>query len=217
MTQPPFARPGDAYPAPDANPAPDAYAAPGSYSLPPAEAPASSAGAAWPAPGVAPIWAPPAGPVAAAGQRAPRRGVLVALAAGAGVVVGALAAGIITTTLFAAGAEDIGRGMGDELGPRIGSAAGEQFAQSVQGVFGSGITSEDVASGPVEQFPAIEPGSLGPDPVLNAYADSCFDGDMQACDDLYFESPPLSDYEQYAGTCGGRVKQFVVSACTDLG
>ena len=69
---------------------------------------------------------------------------------------------------------------------------------------------------PAEEFPAVPPGDLGPDPVLDEYADACFAGDFQACDDLLYESPPLSEYEEYAGTCGGRVKAYDVATCTDL-
>ena len=39
---------------------------------------------------------------------------------------------------------------------------------------------------------------------LNQYAQSCYDGDMQACDDLYNESEVDSPYETYGGTCAGR-------------
>jgi hypothetical protein len=56
----------------------------------------------------------------------------------------------------------------------------------------------------------------GPDPVLDAYAQACFEGDYQACDDLFFESPPLSDYEEYGGSCGGRIKANSVMACSEL-
>jgi hypothetical protein len=52
--------------------------------------------------------------------------------------------------------------------------------------------------------------------VLDAYAGSCFDGELQACDDLFYESPPMSAYEEYGVTCGGRVKQFAVMSRTDL-
>ena len=39
---------------------------------------------------------------------------------------------------------------------------------------------------------------------------------LQACDDLMYASPPLSDYEEYASTCGGRVEEFSVPVCTEL-
>ena len=75
---------------------------------------------------------------------------------------------------------------------------------------------EEGLLGPVEEFPAVSPGDLGPDPVLDEYADACFAGEFQACDDLMYESPPLSEYEEYGLTCGGRVKPYDVMACTDL-
>jgi hypothetical protein len=62
----------------------------------------------------------------------------------------------------------------------------------------------------------VPPQGLGPDPVLDGYAQQCFAGDFQACDDLFFESPPLSAYEEYASTCGGRVKIYTVPYCTEL-
>jgi hypothetical protein len=49
--------------------------------------------------------------------------------------------------------------------------------------------------------------------VLNASADSCFAGELQACDELSFESPPMS---AYARTGGGGVTQYAVISCTDL-
>ena len=49
-----------------------------------------------------------------------------------------------------------------------------------------------------------EPEGLGDDPELDEYAEECYDGDMEACDDLYKESPQSSAYELYGGTCAGR-------------
>jgi hypothetical protein len=168
----------------------------------------------WPAPTWAPAWdvhAPgahavpaPSGPSAKTGRGA----VVLALVAGGGALVGAVVAGLLVAVLFAASAQDIGRGMGAE------------FSQSVEGLLGvpaEGVwSSEYSGAGPVQEYPATAPGELGPDPVLDAYADGCFEGDLQACDDLLYESPPMSDYEEYAGTCGGRVKQFAVMSCTEL-
>ena len=79
-----------------------------------------------------------------------------------------------------------------------------------------GVGSAEEPLPPVEQFPAVPPGDLGSDPTLDEYADACFAGDFQACDDLLYESPPLSEYEEYGGTCGGRVKPYDVATCTDL-
>jgi hypothetical protein len=159
--------------------------------------------------GRAPTWEQPAPvpPFPAPVQPTRNRGLVIALVAAGGALVGAVVAGLLVAVLFTAAAQDIGSGMGEE------------FSQSLEGGFGmmpEDVWSSQYGSGPVEEFPATPPGTLGPDPVLSAYANSCFDGEMQACDDLYYESPPMSKYEEYAVTCGGRVKQFAVMACTDL-
>jgi hypothetical protein len=206
--------------------------------------PAQDAGAvvgpAWgpPPPVWAPAWEPPptggplpagfAHPSAASSSSGPPAGtvqrsrgnnpLILALVAVAALLAGAAGAGLLATALFVSGAENIGREMAEEMGPRIGAAMGEEVTASMEDAMdafmGEGMYSEPV--GPVEQFPATEPGDLGPDPVLDDYADSCFDGDLQACDNLYYEAPPMSDYEEYAGTCGGRVKLYAVMSCIDL-
>jgi hypothetical protein len=65
---------------------------------------------------------------------------------------------------------------------------------------------EDGGSGGDSSLPAAtsEPEGLGEDPDLDEYAEECFDGDMESCDDLYRESPRSSAYELYGGTCAGR-------------
>ena len=72
------------------------------------------------------------------------------------------------------------------------------------------------SAGPRTLGAALPPGDLGSDPTLDEHADACFAGDFQACDDLVYESVPLSEYEEYGGTCGGRVKPYDVATCTDL-
>lgn len=47
-------------------------------------------------------------------------------------------------------------------------------------------------------------GSYGDDPRLDDLWDACADGDGQACDTLYMESPAGSEYEEFGDTCGGR-------------
>jgi hypothetical protein len=47
-------------------------------------------------------------------------------------------------------------------------------------------------------------GTYGSDPELDALYDDCKDGDYQACDDLYNQSPSGSEYEDFADTCGDR-------------
>jgi hypothetical protein len=39
---------------------------------------------------------------------------------------------------------------------------------------------------------------------LSGERDACEAGDMEACDDLYWESPVGSDDERFGDTCGGR-------------
>jgi hypothetical protein len=50
----------------------------------------------------------------------------------------------------------------------------------------------------------MPPAGLGDDPVLDQYAQSCYDGNMGACDTLYDDSEVGSTYETYGGTCAGR-------------
>lgn len=54
--------------------------------------------------------------------------------------------------------------------------------------------------------PGEDPGDLGDDPALDDLTQRCFEGEMQACDQLYFQSPLGSDYETYGATCGGRTE-----------
>jgi hypothetical protein len=75
----------------------------------------------------------------------------------------------------------------------------------------------DVGSLPaVPTMAPSDPAGLGDDPGMDGYAQRCHDGTMSACDDLYQVSPPMSDYEHYGMTCGGRVKPFDVYYCTEL-
>ncbi len=61
----------------------------------------------------------------------------------------------------------------------------------------------------VEQFgtcvtgPDDRPESYGDDPFLDRLYDDCADGDLDACDSLYFSAPIDSDYELFGQTCGG--------------
>jgi hypothetical protein len=64
--------------------------------------------------------------------------------------------------------------------------------------------------------PPSDPAGLGDDHELDAYAQQCHDGNLQVCDHLLDLAPSGSGYEQYGMTCGGRVKAFEVSTCTDL-
>lgn len=106
------------------------------------------------------------------------------------VTGGAVAAAVLAVVVVLAGLR-VGRDAGDSLG---GAAAAA-----------------------VTTSPPVAATGLGHDPGLDAYAQQCHDGVMSACDDLGARSPRGSTYEQYGLTCGGRVKSFDISACTDLG
>lgn len=71
------------------------------------------------------------------------------------------------------------------------------------------LTSSAVA--PIMVPQASEPNTIGDDQVLDQLALNCYDGDFDACDQLYEVSPVGSDYEWYGGTCGG-----ILDGITDL-
>ena len=54
-----------------------------------------------------------------------------------------------------------------------------------------------------DQLPEMGEGS---DERLELLYDQCAEGDGQACDDLFFESPAGSEYEEFGDTCGGRTE-----------
>jgi hypothetical protein len=73
------------------------------------------------------------------------------------------------------------------------------------GAASSDSSSEGAPSGSEHIPPAtVTPDGLGNDPELDQLAQDCYDGEMQACDDLYqvAELDPL--YRIYGGTCAGR-------------
>jgi hypothetical protein len=158
-------------------------------------------------------WAPPvpASPPAPAAPVRSRGPLSLAAVALVGVVAGSVAATLLVTAVFVGSAKDIGREMGQSMGEEMNRSMEDAYLSMEESfAWGGGmpVAPEDVA----EPVPPV----TGPDPVLNAYAQACFEGDYQSCDDLYFESPPLSDYEEYGSTCAGRVKIMSVMACTDL-
>jgi hypothetical protein len=140
------------------------------------------------------LTAPVLSPDAAAPEQRCRRRLLLAIVVIAGVLVGAVASGILVTTAVRSAAEGMSEGIG---------SVRQTLAHQT-----------DAAA--VDRSAAIAPGDLGKDPALDAAAQSCFAGDLQACDDLGSASPPRSDYAHYAATCGGRVEPDSVSACIDL-
>lgn len=84
---------------------------------------------------------------------------------------------------------------------RYGSTCGDRNEETSGGCTVQ-YAGEDTAAG--DTPPGEAPGDLGDDPALDDLAQRCFEGEMQACDHLYFQSPRGSDHETYGATCGGR-------------
>jgi hypothetical protein len=133
-------------------------------------------------------WGPPGGP----GGPPPRtnRNTLIALVAGAVLVVAVLGAGLVV--LLRAG----------DATPE--AATSSEFSRAAEG---SAPAGERGMPGP-----AVTPDGLGDDPYLDELAQGCYQGDMASCDDLYEQAELDSLYALYGGTCAGR--QDVVDADT---
>ncbi len=75
-----------------------------------------------------------------------------------------------------------------------------------------GGRNEEVDGSCVERY---QPGAESPATAdLDALAESCFDGELDACDDLYSNSPVDSAHETYGSTCGGRNEE-VDGSCVE--
>ena len=73
----------------------------------------------------------------------------------------------------------------------------------------TGAQPTTVVAVPANIPPATQqPTGLGTDATLDAMAQSCFAGDMSACDNLFFAAPVNSAYEAYGDTCAGRQPPF---------
>ena len=73
----------------------------------------------------------------------------------------------------------------------------------------------DVEAGSPEPPPLDDP-QIDDDPMLETYAEDCYDGDMAACDDLYWSTDIGSDLEEYAISCGGRLPDgFYGGSCEE--
>jgi serine/threonine protein kinase len=57
------------------------------------------------------------------------------------------------------------------------------------------------------------PFATGDDPALDELAVDCSEGDMEACDDLYVQSPVDTNYEDYGNSCGGRLPDGAAGSC----
>ncbi len=64
--------------------------------------------------------------------------------------------------------------------------------------------------------PTQQPTGLGTDGAMDLLANACFNGTMQACDDLYAQSPAGSAYETFGDTCAGRQPAATGRFCSDV-
>lgn len=74
------------------------------------------------------------------------------------------------------------------------------------------------APGNLSDDPELADSSAGEIAQFESLADDCFEGDLAACDNLFFQTPLGSDFEAYGTTCGGRLEDEVSGGCeTRLG
>lgn len=66
--------------------------------------------------------------------------------------------------------------------------------------------------GDVTGTPEGRGNSYGDDAALDELYDGCEGGDLAACDELYWDSPIGSEYEDFATTCGGRT-DYAAATC----
>lgn len=67
----------------------------------------------------------------------------------------------------------------------------------------------------VEEEPEPDEDWMSGDAHLDALYVACDEGEMGACDDLYWESPVGSDHEAFGDTCGGRQAEDTGLDCGD--
>lgn len=74
-------------------------------------------------------------------------------------------------------------------------------------------TVPDTQPGAAVQVNAREPVPAGTAPQFLPLAQGCFDGDMDACDELFRTTPIASVEEAYGETCGGRLEEPRPNEC----
>ena len=68
-------------------------------------------------------------------------------------------------------------------------------------------TTRRVSTTTIQQVSAASAQRYGQNRYLDSLYDDCANGDMSACDDLYWDSALGSDYESFGRTCGGTGSQ----------
>ncbi len=75
--------------------------------------------------------------------------------------------------------------------------------------------SDIAGSGDTELGAGVDsnPHTFGDDEELDSLWTGCADGNLDACDDLYFRSPFGSEYERFGSFCGNRVDEPTFGGC----
>jgi hypothetical protein len=130
----------------------------------------------------------------------------------------ALVAGGVTEDGDASGIFDAGSGyagpaeptspFGSEPESPFGSDPQSPFGEDPQSPFGEDIDT-DVDGEPVP----VDESDAEYDPDYDRLAQGCRFGDLDSCDELFYETPVGSDYERYGTTCGGRTDDEYYGTC----
>lgn len=129
-------------------------------------------------------------------------------------VVGGVAVLVVVATAFFL----VGRNKGNDLAGSLSSLA--SLASSAAALPTASTTTDQArpyqprSTNTSIPPAAAPPDNLGSDPVFDALAQKCYDGDMQACDDLFANSDSNSLYEAYGDTCAGRQEPGTDTYCT---
>ena len=143
-------------------------------------------------------WAPPGRP---GGQRPKgNKNTLIAL-----IIAGVVVLAAIGVALFLLLGKDNQSNAAGWISSASSSSTSSAPTSARSSSSSSSRSSSSVPTGGGAIPPAtVTPDGLGSDPVLNRYAQSCYGGDMAACDQLYKHAGVGSPYEAYGGTCAGR-------------
>ena len=133
-------------------------------------------------------------------KRNRRRGIVGSVIA---AVVALLALGVLAN--LAGEESDEGDSAGSEAFPQEDREAQAEDNDPFN-LDALGGDAEDGGSADADAFESEEApaDAYGSDPVLDRFWDDCERGDFAACDELWEASPPESDYERFASTCGER-------------
>ncbi len=104
---------------------------------------------------------------------------------------------------------------GDDGGTAAGSSTTTAAATTTEATTTTAATTTTTAPTTTSATTTTSMPSPCGDPTLDALYQDCASGDMQACDDLFWQSPVGSACEEFGDTCGGTTSGSEV--CADSG